>query len=177
METELLIEWGDKKYVSKNINSINELIESGYLDKYAKNFGYEHLINKEVDFLKKLNILKIYIVVEDEKHNYGLDFSIWYLHKGKGVNEDMKFLNELSFIKSMTSAPMMRVLMITKAPDSLNLDNIESINKNELEEFLFNMQNNVIEGFRISKNAGYKKDSNIRELVRKECIKNDFVLY
>jgi hypothetical protein len=67
-----------------------ELMESGYVQKYASNFGYEHLVKREMERWNKYEPT-FYVVKADASINYGLDFKIMVSYKADGCNFFMQF--------------------------------------------------------------------------------------
>ena len=62
----------------------DELKESGFIQKYADNFGYNHLVERELERWAKYNPT-YYILEADSKLNFGLDFQIWIWYKADGI--------------------------------------------------------------------------------------------
>lgn len=69
-----------------------EYINSEYPNRIAKNFGHEHLLNKEHSRWNKYNP-EVFIVEADEELNYGLDFKVFLKYKADGIN----FFKEISY--------------------------------------------------------------------------------
>jgi len=165
-ETRIWIEWSEKTIVSKQFKTLDELMESGFVQKHASNFGYEHLINRTMDQWSKHQIHNIFIVDANPVFNYGLDFKIWMHYSTDGMN----FMMELSIgSSSLTSAPLQRVNLITKTPVGFDFNELSNNTREMMMEWMRMINENEIESFRFSTNAFYKKDSKYRNQLREMC--------
>ena len=165
-EKRIWIEWSEKTMVKQQFKTLDELMESGFVQKHASNFGYEHLIKRTMDGWSKHEIHNIFIVDANPVFNYGLDFKMWIHYSTDGMN----FMMELSIgSSSITSAPLQRVNLITKSPDGFDFKNIENNSREMMMEWMEMINNNIIESFRFSTNAFYKKDAKYRNQLREMC--------
>lgn len=78
--------------------AFDQYIDSKYPATLAKNFGYEHLVDREHRRWAMYNP-EVYIVEANPKHNYGLDFKVFLRYKADGIN----FFKEISYGSSMLS--------------------------------------------------------------------------
>ena len=117
-EKPVYIEWTKKEIVVESFTNIEDFKNSGYIQKYAKNFGYEHLIADKLRRYEEstsCEYLNFYITKADPVHNYGLDFKIWSLytiHANDG-NDGILFFQQVGFSSSITSAPLRRVMTVS----------------------------------------------------------------
>ena len=104
------------KILNQNVTETNqiietfkmaELMESGYVQKYAANFGYEHLVKREMQRWSKYEPT-FYIVNADATINYGLDFKIMVSYNA----DDCNFFAEFSLGSSCLSAGNLRMVII-----------------------------------------------------------------
>lgn len=158
------INYGNKQDVIAQFNSIDSFASSDYLSRYASNFGYQHLVDREMNFWKNKAIVhNFFITSANADYNYGLDFKIWINYS---TNEGMNFCKEFSLgSKSLNNAGLKLVQLDTKMPVGLSddFDNIDLLN-----EFAYNIKNNIIESIRFS-DVSFKKDAEYRHLLRKRC--------
>lgn len=160
----ILINYGNKQDVIAQFNSIDSFASSDYLSRYASNFGYQHLVDREINFWKNKAIVhNFFITSANADYNYGLEFKIWINYS---TNEGMNFCKEFSLgSKSLNNAGLKLVQLDTKMPKGLsdNFDNIDLLN-----EFAYNIKNNIIESIRFS-DVSFKKDAEYRHLLRRRC--------
>lgn len=162
-ENRIWIEWSEKTMVSKQFKTLDELMESGFVQKHAANFGMEHLINQKMNGWSKHEIHNIFIVDANPVCNYGLDFKIWIHYTADGIN----FMAELTIGSScLSSAPLQRVNLIQKTPDGFDFKNIENNSREMMMEWMEMINNNIIESFRFSTNVFYKKNAEFRNELR-----------
>lgn len=158
------INYGNKQDVITQFNSIDSFASSDYLSRYASNFGYQHLVDREINFWKNKAIVhNFFITSANADYNYGLEFKIWINYS---TNEGMNFCKEFSLgSKSLNNAGLKLVQLDTKMPKGLsdNFDNIDLLN-----EFAYNIKNNIIESIRFS-DVSFKKDAEYRHLLRRRC--------
>lgn len=167
------IEWGNTQFVTENIMTLDALKASGYVERHASNFGYNHLIAKEFVRMEKMEISNFYITKADPKFNYGLDFKMWMLYKTDG---GMQFMREITLGgSSITSAPLQRVSLNKLMPVGLDFDNQETATPELLNEFFENAKTKTLQSFDFSMNVGYKKDAKYREELRRMCKEMDFI--
>ena len=172
-ENKIWIEWSDKKIVKNQFKTLDQLMESGFVQKHAANFGYEHLVKREMERWSKYPIHNLFIVDANPVHNYGLDFTMWIHYTADGIN----FIKELSIgSSSLTSAPLRRVNLNMKQPVGLDLFNIEKNTPEIIAEWMDCIKNNLIESFEFSSNVAYKKDEKYRNGLR-EMSKNDRFIF
>ena len=165
-ENRIWIEWSEKTMVRNQFKTLDELMESGFVQKHAANFGYEHLINRTMNGWSKHEIHNIFIVDANPVFNYGLDFKIWIHYTADGMN----FMMDLSIgSSSITSAPLQRVMLNQKTPVGLDLKNISNNTPEIMREWMEMINNNVIESFQFSTNAFYKKNAEFRSKLREMC--------
>lgn len=72
----------------KHLNIVKKLsyqqyIDSDYPQHECENFGYEHLMDKELERWMKYQP-QVFVTTEDKEHNYGLDFKIYLRYKSDG---------------------------------------------------------------------------------------------
>lgn len=158
------INYGNKQDVIAQFNSIDSFASSDYLSRYASNFGHQHLVDREMNFWKNKAIVhNFFITSANADYNYGLEFKIWINYS---TNEGMNFCKEFSLgSKSLNNAGLKLVQLDTKMPKGLsdNFDNIDLLN-----EFAYNIKNNIIESIRFS-DVSFKKDAEYRHLLRRRC--------
>jgi len=165
-EKMIWIEWSNKLIVKNQFKTLDELMESGFVQKHASNFGYEHLVKQTMNGWSKHEINNIFIVDANPVMNYGLDFKIWIHYTTDGIN----FMMELSIgSSSMTSAPMQRVMLNTKSPVGLDLNNIANNTPEIMAEWMNCITNNLIESIEFSSNVWFKKDEKYRNELREMC--------
>ena len=100
----------NQKNIINTLVSSEALLESGYIQKYAANFGYNHLVDSELKRWDKYNPI-YYILEADPQINYGLDFTIWISYKADGIN----FFKEMSLgISIISNSGLRRVQFPTK---------------------------------------------------------------
>ena len=180
-EKRTFIEWTDKEIVVANFTNLEDFKKSGYVQKLAKNFGYEHLIAdkfRRYEESTSCEYLNFYITKADPVHNYGLDFKIWSLYRihSNDGNDGILFFNQVRFSSSITSAPLRRVMLFEKGSEkfakaiSKYMDDPSKITskvQNKFKKLNEDLSNNtekrIIEAFRFSTNAWYKKDMKYRK--------------
>lgn len=84
-----------------------QLVASGYIGRYADNFGYNHLIKSELARWEKYKPT-FYVVEADARINYGLDFQIWISYNADGIN----FFAQMSLGSSCLSSSALRRVVI-----------------------------------------------------------------
>lgn len=171
-EKRVFIQWGDTQNIIAQFKTMDELVLSGYVDKYASNFGYEHLVKREMERWAKYQIHNVFVTSANPTFNYGLDFKIWINYTADGMNF-MKQFNLGS--SSLTSAPLQRVNLIIAVPTGFDYNIIENNSPETMNEFMHNIMNNVYSSFEFSTNAFYKKDSQFRPQLRELCAKHNFI--
>lgn len=173
------IEWGNEQTVITQFDNVVDFENSKYLERYAKKFGYSHLVEEKLDRLRKMNNLhNIFITEANPKTNYGLDFK---MYKYYTIEEGIMFINEITLGGiSITSRPLQRVRLEHKTTPfyekyiefSVNEEddekkaafmkkNIERFNK-ESKKVSNYRKNNILDKFSFSMNVGYKKDREFR---------------
>ena len=172
-EKRIWIEWSEKTMVRNQFKTLDQLMESGFAQKYAANFGYEHLLDWKIDQWSKHEIHNIFIVDANPVFNYGLDFKIWIHYTADGINFMMEFTIGSS---SLTSAPLQRVMLNTKTPVGLDLKNIENNTPEIIREWMEMINNNVIESFQFSTNVFHKKCAEFRSKLR-ELSKSPSIIF
>lgn len=162
-ENRIWIEWSEKTMVKQQFKTLDELMESGFVQKYAANFGMEHLVDWKIDQWSKHQIHNIFIVDANPVLNYGLDFKMWIHYTADGIN----FMAELTIGGScLSSAPLQRVNLIQKTPDGFDFKNLENNSREMMMEWMEMINNNIIESFRFSTNVFYKKNAEFRNELR-----------
>lgn len=171
-ETRVFITWGNEQTIVAQFKTMDELVLSGYVDKYASNFGYEHLVKREMERWAKYQIHNVFVTSANPTFNYGLDFKIWINYTADGIN----FMKQLSLgSSSLTSAPLQRVNLNIAVPAGFDFNNIENNSPEIIAEWCSNIQNNVYSSFEFSTNAFYKKDLQFRQMLRHMSAKNKFI--
>lgn len=171
-ETRVFITWGNEQTIVAQFKTIDELVLSGYVDKYASNFGYEHLVKREMERWAKYQIHNVFVTSANPKFNYGLDFKIWVNYTADGMN----FIKEMNIgSSSLTSAPLQRVNLNIAVPAGFDFNNIENNSPETIKQWMHNITNNVYSSFEFSTNAFYKKDSQFRPQLREMCSKYNFI--
>lgn len=100
----------NQKNIIDTLVSQEALLESGYIQKYAANFGHDHLVDSELKFWDRYNPT-YYILEADPQINYGLDFTIWISYKADGIN----FFKKMSLkISTISNSGLRRVQFPTK---------------------------------------------------------------
>jgi hypothetical protein len=172
-EKRVWIEWGNKQTIVEQFATVDQFMESGYMEKYASNFGYNHLINKEVDRMHNLDIEHIFITKADPELNYGLDFKMWKVYT---IDGGMRFLKEITLGGcSITNAPLARVNLNVKTPVGLDFTDLANVDIELFAEWTKNCENNVFESFEFSTNVWYKKDAEFRPELRRMCKEWKFI--
>ena len=162
-ENRIWIEWSEKTMVSKQFKTLDELMESGLVQKHAANFGMEHIINQKMIGWSKHEIHNIFIVDANPVFNYGLDFKMWIHYTADGIN----FMAELTIGSScLSSAPLQRVTLNTKTPDGFDFKNLENNSREMMMEWMRMIDQNEIESFQFSTNVFYKKNAEFRNQLR-----------
>jgi hypothetical protein len=94
------------KNIIDTLVSSAALVDSGFVHKYADNFGYNHLIKSALKRWDQYDPT-YYVLAADPKLNYGLDFTIWILYKADGIN----FFKQMSLgSSSITNGGLRRVM-------------------------------------------------------------------
>ena len=75
-----------------------EYVASDYPSLECANFGYEHLMAKELKRWGKYDP-QVFITDEDPKHNYGLSFKVYLRYTADGIN----FFRSISYGSSSLS--------------------------------------------------------------------------
>ena len=75
--------------IQNNLNIVKKLTyqqykDSDYPQRECENFGYEHLMKRELERWNKYDP-QVFITEEDPKHNYGLNFKVWLHYKADGL--------------------------------------------------------------------------------------------
>jgi hypothetical protein len=173
------IEWGNKQTVITQFDNVADFENSKYLERYAKKFGYSHLVEEKLDRLRKMdNLHNIFITEANPKFNYGLDFK---MYKYYTIEEGIMFMNEITLGGiSITSRPLQRVRLEHKTTpfyeeymeyaisDDLEENKKDFMKKNaekfskEYEKVSNYRKNNIVDNFSFSMNVGYKKDREFR---------------
>lgn len=165
-EKRIWIEWSEKTMVSKQFKTLDELMQSGFVQKHAENFGYQHLVKRTMDGWSKYQIHNIFIVDANPVCNYGLDFKMWIHYTADGIN----FMAELTIGSScLSSAPLQRVNLIQKSPVGFDFNELSNNTREMMMEWMRMINENEIESFRFSTNAFYKKDAKYRNQLREMC--------
>jgi len=173
METTTFIEWGDKQTVIAQFKSIESFMETDWMNRQADNFGQSHLVEREMSHWSKYAVHNIFVVEANPKFNYGLDFKCYIHYTADGMN----FMKELSTGgSSLSSAPLVRVMLNTAQPKGLDLENLANNSKDTMTEWMKMISDNVIESFEFSMNVAYKKDSSVRHILRDMC-KSDSIIF
>jgi len=158
------IEWSADTKITKQFKSFDEFAKSDYLTTYATNFGYNHLVEREIASWSKYKVHNVFIVDADAKYNYGLDFKMYIHYTADGIN----FFSELTLGSStLTSAPLIRVMLAHRKPQGLNIQDIKSNSDEVMQEWYENMKNDIYESFCFSTNAFYNKGREFRNKLRK----------
>ena len=171
-DNRIWIIWGDEQKIIAQFKTMDELVSAGYVQKYAANFGYEHLVNRSLKNWANVEIHNIFVTSANPVYNYGLDFKIWINYTADGINF-MKQLNIGS--SSLTSAPLQRVMLHIAVPAGFDFDNLENNSMEIIQQWMYNMQNNVYSSFQFSTNAFYKKDAKFRPMLRELSAKHQFI--
>ncbi len=170
-ETRVFIEWGNKETILFQFKNMTELIESGYLTKYAANFGYQHLVDREIASWSKHQVHNIFVTAADPKYNYGLDFQLWINY----TNNEMNFMMKMSIgSSSISSSPLQRVNFNVKTPEGFDILNYKDMSHEMKMEWVENIGQKIYESFEFSTNAFYKKDLKYRPELRQMCSKYGF---
>ena len=165
-QEKIQINYGDQQDVIAQFDSIDSFASSDYLSRYASKFGYEHLVDREINYWKnnKSIVHNFFITSTNAEYNYGLDFKVWISYS---TNDGMNFLKEFSLgSKCLTSAGLRIVLLDTKMPEGWSND--WEKNKDLFPQFGYNMQNNIIESIRFS-DVAFKKDAEFRGMLIERC--------
>lgn len=171
-ETRVWIQWGNEQKIVAQFKTMDELVSAGYVQKYAANFGYEHLVDRSLKNWANVQIHNIFVTSANPVYNYGLDFKIWINYTADGIN----FMMQLNIgSSSLTSAPLQRVMLNIAVPAGLDFENIENNSPETMQQWMFNMQNNIYSSFEFSTNAFYKKDAQFRPMLRELSAKYQFI--
>lgn len=75
-----------------DVFNLSELSKSNYVNEWADNFGYNHLVKKELERWVKYDA-SFYIMKADRDFNYGLDFTIMasFNLNGKNIIQQVTF--------------------------------------------------------------------------------------
>ena len=172
METQF-IEWGDKKNVIAQFKSIDDFMSTHWMHTQADNFDQSHLVEREMNHWSKYPVHNIFVVDANPEFNYGLEFECYIHYTADGIN----FLKKLSTGgSSLSSAPLVRVMLNVAQPKELDLNNFANNSKETMMEWMKMIEENVIESFEYSTNVAYKKDSSVRHLLRDMCT-NDRIIF
>jgi hypothetical protein len=162
-ETSQYIQWTAETKISKQFKSLDEFANSDYLSIHAENFGYSHLVEREISRWSKYKVHNVFIVDADVEYNYGLDFKMYIHYTADGVN----FFAELSLgASAITSSPLRRVMLTIKKPADLNLSDLQFNSKEVLNEWFKNMNEGTYESFCYSTNSFYGKGREYRQELR-----------
>jgi hypothetical protein len=163
-ETSQYIQWTAETKISKQFKSLDEFANSDYLSIHAENFGYSHLVEREISRWSKYKVHNVFIVDADVEYNYGLDFKMYIHYTADGIN----FFKELTIGSSaITSAPLIRVMLTNKRPVGFDLRNLNNNSEELMIEWFTNMKNDIYESFCFSTNAFYNKGREYRQELRK----------
>ena len=171
----VMIEYGDTQIVRENYRTIEQFKKSGYMEKYASNFGYNHLIQKYYDQMEKYEMKNIYITEADPKHNFGLDFRMWKLYT---ADQGILFFKQIKLGGAcISNTPLRRVHLTKLMPEGLDLNDSESVKENPelVKQYFKNCDDNICESFSFSTNVGYKKDQKYRDELRKLSKEHNFI--
>ena len=158
------IQWGSNTEITKQFKSLDEFAKSDYLTIHANNFGYNHLIEREISRWSKYKVHNIFIVDADAEYNYGLEFKMYIHYTADGIN----FFAELTLgASAITSSPLIRVMLIHKKPVGLDLTDLNNNSEELWSEWFENMNNDIYESFSFSTNAFYNKGREFRKELRK----------
>lgn len=159
------ISYGDQQDVVAQFNSIDSFASSDYLSRYASNFGYQHLVDRELNFWKNKAIVhNFFITSANADYNYGLDFKIWVYYS---TREGMNFCIEFSLGgKCLNNQGLRLVLLDTKLPEGWSNDFEKNIAL--YPEFCHNANNNITQSIRFS-DVAFKKDAEFRGRLIERC--------
>jgi hypothetical protein len=171
-ENRIWIQWTAETKIVNQYKSIDDLVESGYLNTYASNFGYNHLIEREVKSWSKYTVHNIFIVDADPQYNYGLNFKMYIHYTADQIN----FFAELTIgSKSITNGALIRVMLTHRKPEGLNIHDVKSNSEEILKEWFDNMDNDIYDSFCFSTNACYNKGREFRNELREMSKSPNFI--
>jgi hypothetical protein len=160
------IQWTADTIIAKQFKSFDEFVKSDYLSIHAKNFDYNHLVEREIASWSKYKVHNVFIVDADPEYNYGLDFKMYIHYTADGIN----FFSELTIgSKGISSNPLIRVMLTIKKPADLNLLDFKSNSDEIFNEYIQNMNEGTYESFCYSTNSFYSKGREFRQELRDLC--------
>ena len=173
-EERVYIQWNKKTQIKEQFKSFADFAKTHYLTTHANNFGYNHLVEREILRWSKYKVHNIFIVDADVQYNYGLDFKMYLHYTADGIT----FFRELTIGSSaITASPLIRVMLFHKLPTGLDINNFHGNSPELLAEWFDNMNNNIYDAFCFSTNAFYNKGREFRNELRELSAKSEAFIF